>query len=104
MAPLLRGENVKGRESVLVETLIPQRVEDSWEWEDVNTLVTPEWKFTLRGDGDTGMLYDRVNDPQELRNLWNEPNRRDLRLKLSEELARKLSEAKEHTWREETLW
>ncbi len=39
----------------------------------VRVLRTPEWRFTLYLDEEWGELYDVANDPDESRNLWDDP-------------------------------
>jgi arylsulfatase len=47
---------------------------------------TDGWKLGQYGDGD-GELYDMVNDPTELRNLYHEPAYREIRAELMARLA-----------------
>lgn len=39
----------------------------------VVTYVNSRHKFTVYPNGDAGELYDLLEDPNELHNLWNEP-------------------------------
>jgi len=102
---LLCGESEQTREWVLTENHNQVYKPDvAWVTDDVNTLVTDEWKITVRTDGDTGQLFDRVNDPREQRNLWDDPDAAATRARLSELMVSCLSQAREHPWRRETLW
>lgn len=65
--PLLAGETDQGRDSVLVE-----RQDAYWKL-DMRTLRTPEWKITVYAGQPYGELYDLVNDPGEVVNLWDDP-------------------------------
>jgi arylsulfatase A-like enzyme len=54
------------------------------------TLVTPSERLTLYEGADWGELYDLGNDPDELRNLWNDAAARGRRHELTEKLAREM--------------
>lgn len=40
---------------------------------NLKTLVTHDYKMTIRIDSDYGELYDLVHDPEEITNHWNDP-------------------------------
>lgn len=68
--------NEPGRECVLVENRHqPTKVH-------LNTLVTERYKLTVYRQGDAGELFDLVEDPGELRNLWAEPAAQSLKSQL----------------------
>lgn len=48
----------------------------------LRTIVTPEWKMTAYLDQPWGELFDRRNDPDELVNLWNNPEAQETRQEL----------------------
>jgi arylsulfatase A-like enzyme len=52
------------------------------------TLITPDRRLTLYEGVEWAELYDLENDPDEIRNLWDEPG--SGRAELTEALARKL--------------
>ena len=52
------------------------------------TLITPDRRLTLYEGAGWGEVYDLANDPDEMRNQWDEPGSR--RAELAEELARKM--------------
>ncbi len=107
MLPLLRNKTNEGRPWVLTENYHAQKLGRNWNdwcWQDVNTIVTPDWKFTLRSDRDTGQLFDRINDPCELYNLWDDSAYRSVKSELSESLCCAISESREHPWRQECMW
>lgn len=54
----------------------------------VRSLITRDRRLTLYEGADWGELYDLENDPDEMRNLWDEPESR--RAELTEALARKM--------------
>jgi arylsulfatase A-like enzyme len=54
------------------------------------TLVTASERLTLYEGADWGELYDLSNDPDELRNLWNDAAARGRRHELTEKLAREM--------------
>ena len=53
----------------------------------LRTLVTQTHKLTIYRDRDYGELFDLQNDPEERRNLWNDPAAQTLKAKLFQELA-----------------
>ena len=61
--PLLRGEEMKERESVVIVD----------EYGPVRMVRTHEWKYVYRHSHGPHELYDLANDPDERDNLVNEP-------------------------------
>ena len=57
----------------------------------VRTLVTPTHRFSLYRDQDWGELYDLAADPDETRNLWDDPGAREVRAELSLRLNHRLT-------------
>lgn len=51
----------------------------------MRTYVNQRYKLTVYRDGDEGELFDLVEDPDELRNRWNDPDARELKLSLMHE-------------------
>ena len=56
----------------------------------VRSVVTKEWRLTLYRGRQWGELYDRINDPHQTHNLWEDPNHSVIRSKMTELLAREL--------------
>lgn len=56
----------------------------------IRTLVTPEWKMSVYLDQDWGELFNRGDDPHEMRNLWDDPSTRDVRAELTWLLSQEL--------------
>jgi arylsulfatase A-like enzyme len=56
------------------------------------TLVTKDFRLTLYEGVDWGELYDLANDPNELNNLWDDPQSHHQRHELIEKLARQMME------------
>ncbi len=52
----------------------------------VRCLTTDDWKFVHYEGKPFGELYDRRNDPQEIRNLWADPGRQSVVRELRERL------------------
>jgi arylsulfatase A-like enzyme len=83
LSPILKNPEKKARDCVLIEND-----------EEVGTLksrlrhlVTEDYKLTIyEGLDNFGDLYDRKNDPQELRNLWHDETYRDIRFELLNKL------------------
>jgi arylsulfatase A-like enzyme len=81
MASALSGNAELPRKAVMTENdddLVPMRM---------RTLTSREWKVTLYGGSEEGELYDRVNDPNEMNNLWYEETFQELKLQLLAQLA-----------------
>ena len=53
----------------------------------VRTLVTDRWRFTFRLGENWGELFDLVDDPLELNNLWNDPSCAKIQAELFAKLA-----------------
>ncbi|HPC43668.1 MAG TPA: sulfatase-like hydrolase/transferase [Candidatus Latescibacteria bacterium] len=87
LAPYLRGQETYARDEALTEN------DDDYLGERLRTLVTGEWKITAYAGRPWGELYDRVNDPHETRNLWDDPAfrgpRDEMRLRLLDHLMRR---------------
>ncbi len=52
----------------------------------MRTLITPRWRLTYYHGQDWGELIDRERDPFEMRNLWNDPARAEVKQRLLVEL------------------
>ncbi len=102
--PRLKDASLNGHAWVMTQNFYRNGPVHAMTLEDVNTLVTPQWKYTLRSDSDTGQLYNRIADPEELRNLWHDPAHATIRAQLGEQLAVALSAANEPDWRREAAW
>jgi arylsulfatase len=85
LLPLLVGEHDKVRDAVLVEF--------DWRWKTnmpVRTIRTPHWKLTYYAGKPYGELYNLQEDPNEFKNLYDEPGydelKKELLLQLVDEL------------------
>jgi arylsulfatase len=90
--PLLEGDTEKGRDWVLIEH------------SEANTLVTDDWKITVRKDGDTGFLFNRKEDPSENDNLWHNADFSSIRFSLMQKMISCMFEARDQNWRQEGYW
>jgi uncharacterized sulfatase len=53
----------------------------------IRHLITEEYKLTIyESMPNFGDIYDRLNDPEELNNLWYDPNFKDKRFELVNKL------------------
>jgi arylsulfatase A-like enzyme len=77
---LLRGEAVNRRSAALTEN------DDDFAAVRLRTLTTADWKLTVYLSETTGELIDRVNDPQEMRNLWDSPQHAAVKQRLLNQL------------------
>ncbi len=90
LMPLLHDEATYWRESLLVEEEgqryymgFPDRVR-------TRSVLTSRYRLSLYDGVSWGELYDREGDPEEVRNLWNDPGSAALRAELTTELARSM--------------
>ena len=68
MAPILRGDAGAGRDCALTEF-------NCYDWGlMVKTITTREYKLTYYAGERFGELYDRVKDPDEFVNHWDDPD------------------------------
>lgn len=86
-APLLRGDTDEHRDAVIVERI--SRLGGTQTMK-VKMLVTEEWKLLHYGSAPYGELYDVVNDPEDLHNLWESPGHADIRRRLTDRLLAEL--------------
>ena len=113
-APLLRGESDTHRDAVIVERITilgggggarlldakvgkNLRAANSWTRDHdrpfelrVKMLVTDRWKLLHYGGQPHGELYDVVNDPEDIHNLWDDPEHADVRRELTDRLLAEL--------------
>jgi arylsulfatase A-like enzyme len=54
------------------------------------SLITQDYRFTLYEGVKWGEIYDLKNDPDEMINLWDDPQARSRRHELTEQLARRM--------------
>jgi arylsulfatase len=73
IAGYLAGTDEYPRTAALTEN------DDDYVHERLRTMTTSEWKLTVYAGREYGELYDRVNDPGETRNLWDDHYRRGIR-------------------------
>ncbi|MBI3985454.1 MAG: sulfatase-like hydrolase/transferase [Lentisphaerae bacterium] len=71
--PLLNGAAAAIRDAVVIEN------DDPSTGFRVRSLVTPTHRLTLYPGTEDGELFDRSDDPDELRNLWHRPERAALK-------------------------
>ena len=57
----------------------------------MRSLITPGWRLTWYLDQAWGELIDREGDPQEMRNLWNDPAHAAVKQGLLLELLREVA-------------
>jgi arylsulfatase A-like enzyme len=55
----------------------------------VHSLITERWRLSLYNEAEVGELYDLVDDPDEMDNLWDDPRHRDVKAALLEAFARR---------------
>jgi uncharacterized sulfatase len=75
LTPVLRGEADSVRNATIVECHATEKVYQQ-------TLVTDSHKLIVYRDSDEGELYDMHQDPDQLTNLWNNPDCAELQAEL----------------------
>jgi arylsulfatase A-like enzyme len=94
-------EGVQGRSYARVLTGDADKIQDSAYIEYDETYLpdrlrqfrTKEWALTYCAENEYGLLFDLRNDPDELRNLWDRPERQGAKKDLLAELLRRTSVA-----------
>jgi arylsulfatase A-like enzyme len=90
LVPLLTGRTETVQDSVVIEN------DEDYLGLRLRTLVTPNYKITTytghRGPRPYGELFDLVDDPYELHNLWDSPTHTPLCRELIERLHHRLAE------------
>ncbi len=88
LAALLAGETESHREQVLIEE-DAQSADLGWATAPrLRTLVSERHRLTIYDASPLGELFDLVEDPLEIRNLWNHEKARSLKFDMIERLAR----------------
>ncbi|RZV48127.1 MAG: sulfatase, partial [Acidimicrobiales bacterium] len=91
LAPTLDSNEIP-REQLLVEHdahVVMPITGDDWP-PRIRTLVTPEWKMSVYLDQDWGELFNRTDDPLEMRNLWADSSAKDAKAELTWLLSQEL--------------
>ncbi len=77
---LLNGDDSPRPSLALVEN------DDDFARLRMRSLVTPRWRLTYYLNQEWGELIDREKDPQEMRNLWDDPAHGSIKQRLLEQL------------------
>jgi len=59
--------------------------------------ITDQWRMTIYEGTDWGELYNLVDDPDEIRNLWSDENKTSIRHKLHEGLVKELMKLRDRS-------
>jgi len=83
ITPILQDPSVKVRDHCIIEEDEDARKTTRQEqYKDIRirTMITEDYRITIyQGYGNTGDLYDLKKDPNELTNLWNDKNYKEIR-------------------------
>jgi arylsulfatase A-like enzyme len=90
LVPATRGEPMPNRPGVLVEQETTMFAFGRPKPFRVRTLVTPQWRMTFSDDPEVCELYDLLEDPAEMHDLWRDPSREGVRQELLQMLAAQL--------------
>jgi len=81
--PALEGKDWTGRKHVFAEQVKDGIYTDG----PFMTMVrSQDWKLVHFLDAEYGQLFDLRNDPEEMRNLWNDPDSESAKRRLLDEL------------------
>jgi arylsulfatase A-like enzyme len=90
LVPATRGEPLSPRPGMLVEQETTMFAFGRPKAFRVRTLVTPQWRMTFSDDPEVCELYNLVEDPDEMHDLWADPSCKRVREELLETLARQM--------------
>jgi len=88
--PAVNGDNTSPRESVLIEFNDGGKRMGFEPPARVRVLVTKEWHVAIYKGEQWGELYDRINDPNHLNNLWESNEHAAIKAALVLELSHQL--------------
>jgi arylsulfatase A-like enzyme len=87
LLPFLDGGHASpSRDSMVIEDDQQRAVLGHRAGARLRTIVTERWRMTIGQDDPYGELYDLINDPHEMDNLFDEPGHRATRAELMEKL------------------
>lgn len=84
------GNSVAGRNAVLIEDEIQSFVPGQSVRGRVRTLLADGWRLTIYDGVEQGEIYDLKEDPLELNNLWNDPDKASIRAAMTERMLREM--------------
>ena len=82
--PIMAGEKEEMQDYVLVED------DDDVRGIMVRTLVTKEYKLIVFMDREDGVLFDYAKDPDELKNVWADPEYAQVKAMMMERMTQAL--------------
>lgn len=89
MVPILRGDKGAGKSYAMTEF-------NCYDWGlSVKTLTGKDYKLTYYAGEEYGELYDRVRDPEEFTNLWEDAGYRDVKERMLRRLMDRLVETED---------
>jgi arylsulfatase A-like enzyme len=93
LAPAIAGSRIPRHDAVLIEEE-GQRTYYGFDGPVLmRSLVTPRHRLSIYDGVRWGELYDLLDDPCEMRNLWEEPSIREVRFELLERMLRAMMSA-----------
>ncbi len=88
LLPVIAGDDSQGREAAFVQ-YDHQRPNPAFGGVPrIHTLVERRWRLSVFAGVEWGELYDLANDPGEFVNLWDNPESREVKARLIEQLLR----------------
>jgi arylsulfatase A-like enzyme len=99
LLPAIEGHPWQEREFVVCE----QAHDTNFTTSDYESMIrTQDWKYVCFVDNPDGQLFDLVNDPTEVKNLWNSPAHADKKREMQELLHKwRMRSAHDHSgWRQ----
>jgi arylsulfatase A-like enzyme len=89
LMPEIGGAPDQGPGAVLIEQEDQRGYFDQPPPARCHTLVTEQYRLTLYHGNDWGEMYDLIDDPDEIINLWDDPAHKETRSNMLETLARR---------------
>lgn len=88
--------NSASPDSIVVEEDSSRSLIGFERFQRLRTLVTPDWRMTVREGEPWSEMYNLQDDPHELNNLYDIPEARPQRERLTENLLRRIIELQDH--------
>ncbi len=97
LLPAIAGNAGAGHDGILIEYGSQRPVAALPAEFTMRTLVDGRWRITLYRGVAWGEMYDLAADPNELHNLWDDPDSAAYKFELTERLAQKMMELAERS-------
>lgn len=89
LTPVVRSDALPQRENALIE--YDDETREAFDIVQYRSLVTNDWKLVFYAPTNETMLFDRRNDPNELKNLADDPTHQQVMVELFKQLTHELA-------------